>query len=94
MSIIEKVILKNIGEGYCILTPQKIFPYVEYVDWLEGEDEEDGALTRATLHDESTITGSGFIELWVVWHEDADRIGENDLKQLPELDSNLKIGFE
>ena len=43
MSIIEKVILKNIGEGYCILTPQKIFPYVEYVDWLEGEDEEAAA---------------------------------------------------
>ncbi|AYO53719.1 hypothetical protein EXE10_03235 [Acinetobacter sp. WCHAc060033] len=94
MSIIEKVILKNIGEGYCILTPQKIFPYVEYVDWLEGEDEEDGALTRATLHDDSTITGSGFIELWVVWHENVDKISGNDLKKLSELDSNLVLSFE
>ncbi len=90
MSMIIKTNLKNLGEGYCILTPTKILAAVEYVEWLDGEG--DDLFAQATLSDDSTIQGAGQIELWVVWHEDVEKINPADLKNIPALDLSLNIG--
>lgn len=87
MSLIEKTLFKDLGEGYCVLSTSKVFASVEWVDWLE----EDGQLTEATLSDDSILRGSGNIELHVIWHEDIEKLSAAELATVAALDPSIQI---
>lgn len=72
---IEVTTLKDIGEGYRILTREGLLPEVQWVDWTE----EDGISVEVVLGDDSELTGSGATQVRVIWHENAELVTQQDL---------------
>lgn len=87
MKKIQKFNLRLLPEGYCIVTPSKIFESVMWVDWMD----EDGNEVEINLADDTVITGSGDIEVFAIPDTAKNEIDLNDLREFPELDESVEI---
>lgn len=71
--------LKDVGEGYCILTQEGLLPQVLWVGWVE----EAGDTYEIELFDESYVLGDGATPVVSIWHEDAESVTAAHLAAAP-----------
>ena len=69
---IEDVKSQNLGEGYRIVKEGDILsPVIEWVDWVQQSDDEDGIEVEVNFSDESSQVFEKDVNLRQIWHEDA-----------------------
>lgn len=71
--------LKDVGEGYCILTREGLLPQILWVGWAEDP----GDIYEIELEDESYLLGSGSTPVSAIWHEDAGSVTAAELATAP-----------
>lgn len=80
---LANTMLKDVGEGYCILTQEGLLPQILWVGWAE----EAGDIYEIELEDESYLLGPGAILVTSIWHEDADSVTAVELAAAPPRDT-------
>lgn len=78
---IEVSTLKDVGEGYRILTREGLLSEIQWVDWTQ----EDGVLVEVVLADDSELTGPGATQVRAIWHENAELVTPQDLAASPSV---------